>query len=169
MAVLSDGTIHDLLDSGSLSIDPINRESQIQPCSIDLTLAGHIIPLNNDLFAKTDQKEVTFQPFEAYLGSTREYIDLPENVCGMLKGRSSIGRMGVQIHTAGWIDAGFHGELTLEVVNFNDEPMTFEEGTRFCQLVLIPLDSTPIESYRNKADAKYNGQRGATESRFESK
>jgi dCTP deaminase len=85
----------------------------------------------------------------------------------MLKGRSSIGRMGVQIHTAGWIDAGFHGELTLEVVNFNNEPKTFEEGTRFCQLVLIPLDDTPIESYASKDDAKYNGQRGATESRYE--
>lgn len=169
MAVLSDRTIHELLDSGELGVEPIDRDSQVQPCSIDLTLAGHTIPLNEVLEPKTEQEEITFQPFETYLGSTREYIDLPHNVCGMLKGRSSIGRMGVQVHTAGWIDAGFHGDLTLEVVNFNNEPKTFKEGTRFCQLVLIPLDDTPIESYRDKSDAKYNGQRGATESRYEGK
>lgn len=167
MTVLSDRTIHEMLDSGELSIDPLDAESQVQPSSVDLTLAGHTIPLSQRGRPKTDQEEVTFHPGQAYLGSTREYIDLPENICAMLKGRSSIGRLGVQIHTAGWIDAGFHGELTLEIVNFSGQPQTFKEGARFCQLVLIPLDSTPVESYRSKEDAKYNGQRGATASRFE--
>jgi len=167
VTVLSDRTIHRMLDNGELSIDPLDRESQVQPSSVDLTLAGHTIPLGQRGQPKTDQEEVTFRSGEAYLGSTREYIDLPENVCAMLKGRSSIGRKGVQIHTAGWIDAGFHGELTLEIVNFNGNPQTFKEGTRFCQLILIPLDDTPIESYATKADAKYNGQKGATTSRLE--
>jgi dCTP deaminase len=169
MTVLSDRTIRDLLDSGDLDISPIDLDSQIQPCSVDLTLSGHTIPLNEDYCPKTDQEEITFHPQIPYLGSTREYIDLPDGVCGMLKGRSSIGRMGVQIHTAGWIDAGFHGELTLEIMNFTDEPKTFQRGTRFCQLVLIPLDSRPLEPYREKEDAKYNGQQGATESRYEDK
>jgi dCTP deaminase len=167
VTVLSDQTILRLLDTGELSIDPLDIDSQIQPSSVDLTLAGHTIPLNERYAPKTDQEEVTFRPGEAYLGSTREHIDLPEDVCAMLKGRSSIGRKGVQIHTAGWIDAGFHGELTLEVVNFSKEPQTFKRGTRFCQLVLLPLDDTPNESYATKTDAKYNGQQGATRSRLE--
>lgn len=167
MTVLSDRTIHDLIDKGKLVVDPIDRESQIQPSSVDMTLSGDTIPLNQQEKPQTKQEEVTFQPGQAYLGSTREYISLPNSCCGMLKGRSSIGRLGVQIHTAGWVDAGFHGELTLEIVNFSSEPQTFEAGTRICQLVLFPLDSTPIESYSEKADAKYNDQEGATRSRFE--
>jgi len=156
-----------MLDSGELSVDPIDRETQVQPCSIDLTLSGHTIPVSQRGQPKVDQEEMTFSPGHSYLGSTNEYIDLPENVMGTLWGRSSIGRKMVVVHTAGLVDPGFHGELTLEIINFHGSPKTFKEGTRFCQLLLIPLDDTPIESYKTKADAKYNGQRGPTTSRLE--
>lgn len=168
MTVLSDRTIHEMLDKSVLGVNPIDRDSQIQPSSIDLTLGGDVIPLSQNGRQNVESdEEVSFDPGQAYLATTREYIKLPENVCAMLKGRSSVGRLGIQIHTAGWIDAGFHGELTLEVVNFSNERHTFEVGTRVCQLVLLALDSTPMENYRTKDDAKYNGQRGATESRLE--
>lgn len=166
MTVLSDASIRERLSNGDLSIDPLDPEEQIQPTSVDLTLGNEIVSMDDE-FTRIDDDSLVFEPGVPYLATTREYIDLPDDLCGSLWGRSSIGRLFIQVHTAGWIDAGFHGELTLEVVNFQNEPLEFDVGTRFCQLVFHEVDNTPTESYRDKADAKYNGQQGATESRYE--
>lgn len=167
MTVLSDRTILELLDAGELSVEPLDVETQVQPASIDLTIAEEVTPLSQREPPEADEGEIVFDPWSSYLCSTREYIDLPRDVCAFVKGRSSIGRLAIQVHTAGFGDPGWHGQLTLEVVNFSDRRHTFEVGDRFCQIVLLPLDSSPITSYDEKDDAKYNGQEGPTESRFE--
>lgn len=167
MTVLSDKTILRLLESGELEVDPLDIESQLQPASIDLTIAEEVVPLSQREAPESGDGDIVFDPWSSYLCSTREYIDLPRDVCAFVKGRSSIGRLAIQVHTAGFGDPGWHGELTLEVVNFSDKRHTFEAGDRFCQIVLLPLDQPPSTSYDEKDDAKYNGQSGPTESRFE--
>lgn len=167
MVVLSDTTIHGMLDSGKLEIEPLDRTEQVQPASIDLRIAEDIEPLSQCEAPDSPDGKISFDPWNSYLASTQEYIDLPRDVCAFVKGRSSIGRLAIQVHTAGFGDPGWHGELTLEIVNFSDKRYTFEAGDRFCQIVLMPLDRDPYESYDEKPDSKYNGQTGPTESRFE--
>ena len=164
--ILSDRTIRRYLDyRKGLSITPLDKREQIQPSSIDLRLDCDIV----NLHARKQQtaEQLTFHPGQFYLASTLESVQLPENVCGLLKGRSSIGRLGIIPITAGWVDAGFKGQLTLEVVNFGPSPVTLDAGTRICQLVLMKMDYNAEVPYNEKDDQKYTGQTGPTQSKLE--
>jgi dCTP deaminase len=90
-----------------------------------------------------------------------EYVKLPDDLTSFVEGRSSIGRMGLFIQNAGWVDPGFEGQITLELYNANSLPIRLEAGRRICQLVFCKMDQVAENPYRGK----YQGQRGTTGSR----
>ena len=96
------------------------------------------------------------------LASTEEYIRVPDDMAAYVEGRSSIGRLGLQIQNAGFIDAGFHGKITLELENQSQFPIELKVGTRICQIIYVKMSSTAETPYRGK----YNGQSNATPSRL---
>lgn len=175
--ILSDGEIKESLDSGDIVIDPLTDPLQIQPSSVDLKLdeefrifkhteKAFIDPKNDSSLAKytelikvVDGKPFILHPGEFVLGSTKEYIKLPRNIVGRLEGRSSLGRLGVIIHsTAGYVDPGFHGKLTLEITNIGKMPVALYPGTRVCQISFYRMGRDALVSYDEKPDAKYLGQ-----------
>ena len=100
-------------------------------------------------------------PGQFVLATTMEYIGLPDNLTAFVEGRSSLGRMGLFIQNAGWVDPGFQGEITLELFNANRCAIELKAGRRVGQLVFAELDQTAQNPYRGK----YQGQKGATGSR----
>jgi dCTP deaminase len=98
-------------------------------------------------------------PGEFILGSTEEYIELPDDLCVRIDGRSSLGRLGIVIHsTAGHINPGFKGTLTLEITNIGMVPVLLYPGMRICQFVFETLSSPVETTYTEKTDSKYTGQ-----------
>ena len=169
--ILSDRTLHAMLKSGELVVDPINHES-VQPASIDCRLDRHflmvedrnmqIIDLNSDvIYREYEGDAITIPPHSFLLATTMEYIKLPDNLTAFVEGRSSIGRIGLFIQNAGWVDPGFEGQITLELYNANSLPIRLEAGRRICQLVFCSMDQKTLTPYRGK----YQGQRKATGSR----
>lgn len=154
--VMTDGEIVEALDKGEIIITPLgSRAQQIQPCSVDLRLSREIlmyskntsiVRLGYDLRSSMEQQEVgvnVFQldPGKFALGVTMERIELPPNILGRVEGRSSIGRAGLFVHvTAGFIDPGFNGRVTLELYNGAPVPIEIPFGFRICQLALQRLD-----------------------------
>lgn len=170
--ILSDRDISESLSSGKLVIDPIG-DGQIQPASVDLRLGSHYLKLDEhkmesitmdtppayvDLFSE----EIVMPPHSFLLATTMEFIRLPNDLTAFVEGRSSIGRLGLFIQNAGWVDPGFEGTLTLELYNANRLPLKFSAGRRICQLVLARL-STPC---KNAYHGKYQSQRGTVGSRI---
>ena len=135
--ILSDKTIEKLLAEGSLAIEPLEPE-QIQPASVDILLPGQFV-----------------------LATTMEYVRLGADLTAFVEGRSSLGRMGLFVQNAGWVDPGFEGEITLELFNANRCALELRSGRRVGQLVFAQLD----EAAKNPYAGKYQGQRGATGSR----
>ncbi len=174
--ILSDGTIKKMLLSGELVCRPITDES-IQPASIDCRLGDNflivdnrrskVIDLNNPVkYKKITKTEIIIEPHTFLLGTTMEYIELPDNLIAFVEGRSSIGRMGLFIQNAGWVDPGFKGRITLELYNANSVPIKLEAGRRICQLVFgrmgFPAES-PYGAPERKS--KYQGQMDAVGSK----
>lgn len=169
--VLSDGTIRRMLDDGSLTIDPI-EDSQIQPASVDIRL-GRTFSIVEDSSSGivTMDREITYKtigtdrylllPGQFVLATTMEYFALPDDLTAFVEGRSSLGRMGLFIQNAGWVDPGFEGEITLELFNANRCAIELTSGRRVGQLVFARMDAAAQRPYRGK----YQGQRGATGSR----
>lgn len=166
--ILSDGTLKRLIDSGELGIDPLNEES-IQPASIDCRLGDHFlvvedrqmhtIDLNTEIvYRQIDGPAITIPPHSFLLATTMEYIRLPQNLTAFVEGRSSIGRIGLFIQNAGWVDPGFEGQITLELYNANSLPIRLEAGRRICQLVFCSMDQPADRPYKGK----YQGQKRAT-------
>ena len=137
--ILSDRDIVRELDNGFLKIIPFPEECKIQPCSIDMELAselktinGKSIDISHDLYH--------LKPNEFILGSTNEYVEIPDSLCGQVDGKSSLARMGISIHqTGGYVDAGYRGNITLEIYNASDKPFELSLGMSICQLVLHRL------------------------------
>lgn len=165
--ILSDKTLKELLNKGTLQVEPC-EESQIQPASIDLRLGNSFLKINENLmglmtlkdeikYVSLETDEIVIPPNSFLLASTMEYIRLPENLTAFVEGRSSIGRMGLFIQNAGWVDPGFEGEITLELYNANCLPIKLYSGRRICQLVLARMDQ-PAQSPYN---GKYQYQRKA--------
>ena len=100
-------------------------------------------------------------PGQFVLATTMEYFELPDNLTAFVEGRSSLGRMGLFIQNAGWVDPGFKGEITLELFNANRCAIELNAGRRVGQLVFAQLDKDALHPYRGK----YQGQRGATGSK----
>jgi dCTP deaminase len=181
--ILSDKTIRDLLDQGQLGILPLVDDQinpagprvgkQIQPASVDLRLGTHFLKLDEHNIAYIDlenpakyisfeKEEIILPPHSFMLATTMEYIRLPHDLTAFVEGRSSIGRMGLFIQNAGWVDPGFEGEITLELYNANQLPIKLTAGRRICQLVFAQLDQEAYYPYRGK----YQGQRYATGSQI---
>lgn len=170
--VLSDISIKQKLQSGELSISPL-EESQIQPASIDIRLgntfsiledtASGIISMDHQIQYKIiTTGSYLLLPGQFVLATTMEYIKLPDNLISFVEGRSSLGRMGLFIQNAGWVDPGFCGEITLELFNANRCAIELKAGRRIGQLVISELDQSAAHPYRGK----YQGQTGATGSRI---
>ena len=169
--ILSDKNILSRLERGDLSITPL-EEGQIQPASVDIRL-GDTFSVTEDSPSGviTLDEEITYKPLRSdtyvllpgqfILATTMEYFILPNDLTAFVEGRSSLGRMGLFIQNAGWVDPGFQGEITLELFNANRCAIKLQTGRRVGQLVFAQLDSEALRPYRGK----YQGQRGATGSR----
>lgn len=143
---LSDGTIKEL---GPVLLDPFYVE-YVQPCSIDLTL---------------EESELwRLDPQEFCLATTVEAVNLPSHIGARVEGKSSLGRRGLFIHvTAGWIDPGFRGQITLELFNCSLEPIQLVPHQKICQLAFFYLDKPAQKSY----GGKYQDQIGIVGARQE--
>ena len=169
--ILSDKTLIKMLKEKELVVEPIEKE-QIQPASIDIRLGNTfsivedtstgIINLENEIKYKTITSDTyILLPNQFVLATTMEYFDLPDDLTAFVEGRSSLGRMGLFIQNAGWVDPGFKGEITLELYNANRCAIELKAGRRVGQLVFAKMDGKAINPY----NGKYQGQRGATGSR----
>ncbi len=169
--ILSDKTIIGMLREKTLLIEPIEEE-QVQPASVDIRLGDTfsivedspdgIITLQNEIRYKTIQTDkYLLLPGQFVLATTLEYFALPNNITAFVEGRSSLGRMGLFIQNAGWVDPGFEGEITLELFNANRCAIELQSGRRVGQLVFAQMDDTALNPYHGK----YQGQKGATGSK----
>lgn len=169
--ILSDKTILKMLEAKTLTISPLEKE-QIQPASVDIRL-GNTFSIVEDSSTGiiTLDKEISYKTFTAdtyillpnqfILATTMEYFELPDNLTAFVEGRSSLGRMGLFIQNAGWVDPGFKGEITLELFNANRCAIELKAGRRVGQLVFAQLDDVALNPYRGK----YQCQKGATGSK----
>ena len=169
--ILSDKTILKMLEEKTLTIEPVTPE-QIQPASVDIRLGttfsvvddtpSSVITLENEIKYKTITTDTfLIMPGQFVLATTMEYFELPNNLTAFVEGRSSLGRMGLFIQNAGWVDPGFKGEITLELYNANRCAIELKAGRRVGQLVFAKMDDYALNPY----NGKYQGQKGATESR----
>ena len=180
--LLSDGDIRAELDSGRVAVEPFS-EAMIQPSSIDVRLDRWFRVFENHKYSVIDprmeQPELTrllepegdegfiLHPGEFVLGSTYEIVTLPDDIAGRLEGKSSLGRLGLLTHsTAGFIDPGFSGHVTLELSNVANLPIVLYPGMKIGQLCLFRLSSQAEHPYGSeKYGSRYQGQRGPTPSK----
>ena len=180
--LLSDRDIRAEIASGRVGCEPFT-ESMIQPSSVDVRLDKFFRVFENHKYSVIDpsieQAELTrevvaegsepfiLHPGEFVLASTFEVITLPDDIAGRLEGKSSLGRLGLLTHsTAGFIDPGFSGHITLELSNVANLPVKLFPGMKIGQLCLIKLSSPAEHPYGSeKYGSRYQGQRGPTASR----
>lgn len=176
--VLSDTYIREKIANGDLSIEPYNP-SNVEPASVDLRLGNeftfvsqsyHDAQVNlsskstDSLSYHTTLGTCTIRPGEFVLATTKERVELPDDIVANVLGRSSLGRLGVSVHqTAGYIDPGFEGQITLELSNHGPAPVELEEGLRICQIVFNHV-SGPVDEPYGHEDSQYQDQSGATPS-----
>jgi len=185
VVILSDRTIREQLAAGRIVIDPLD-ESLIQPSSIDVRISSlfrvfrnhtrGIIDVKHDMVDLTELVEIPdgsdepfmLHPGEFVLGSTLERIAVPDDLVGRVEGKSSLGRLGLLIHsTAGFIDAGFDGHITLELANVASLPITLYPGMKIGQVSFMMMTTPAERPYGSGAKgSKYQGQRGPTPSRY---
>ncbi len=180
--LLSDRDIRSELDAGRVVLDPYDP-SMLQPSSIDVRLDKYFRLFDNHKYPFIDpsqeQPELTrlveveagepfvLHPGEFVLGSTFETITLPDDVAARLEGKSSLGRLGLLTHsTAGFIDPGFSGHVTLELSNVSTLPILLWPGMKVGQTCFFRLSSAAENPYGSqKYGSRYQGQRGPTASR----
>ena len=180
--ILSDRSIREAIEAGHIGIDPFDPRL-IQPASIDVRLDNKFLVFRNTKRAYIDVKEpaddlmelievgpdepMFLHPREFVLGSTVESIRMSDNIVARLEGRSSLGRLGIVIHsTAGFIDPSFEGHVTLEISNLSNLPIALYPGMRIGQLSFMAM-STPAERpYGPARGSKYSGQQLPTASRL---
>jgi dCTP deaminase len=181
--ILSDRTIREELAAGRIVVDPLD-ESCIQPSSIDLHVDSQFRVFANNRYPYIDVKQeqpdltelVETKPDEAFilhpgefvLGSTLERVALPNDLVARLEGKSSLGRLGLLIHsTAGYVDPGWDGFLTLELSNVANLPITIYHGMPIGQISFMRMDGPVERPYGSgEAGSKYQGQAEPTPSRF---
>ena len=183
VVILSDRTLRECLAAGRIVIDPLD-EACIQPSSIDVKLDRYFRVFRNHtagvIDVKQDMRDLTepvdipedgvfmLHPGEFVLGSTVERLTVPDDLVARIEGKSSLGRLGLLIHsTAGFIDAGFDGHVTLELANVANLPITLYPRMKIGQISFLQM-TTPAERPYGKgaAGSKYQGQRGPTASRY---
>ncbi len=181
--VLSDRTIRRLIDEGRIRIDPY-EQSLLQPSSIDVRVDRFFRVFHNARYPYIDVKEpqddltelvevngdspFILHPGEFVLASTLERIRLPDDLVARLEGKSSLGRLGLLIHsTAGFIDPGWDGHVTLELSNVANLPITIYYGMPIGQLSFVQLSEPAEKPYGSgELGSKYQGQKGPTPSRY---
>ena len=181
--VLSDRTIREQIQKKRIVIEPLAEDS-IQPASVDLHLDRHILVFRNnrvpyidirsnserltELVTIGDDDPFMLHPGEFVLGSTLEHVEVPDDLVARLEGKSSLGRIGLLIHsTAGYVDPGWQGNLTLELSNVANLPITLYHRMKIGQISFLKL-TTPAENlYGSKVlGSKYQGQNMPTASRI---
>ena len=181
--ILSDVDLRKAIAGGRIGIEPFD-ESAVQPSSIDVRVdslfrvfrnhTAAVIDVKQDLRDLTELVEIAptgvfmLHPGEFVLGSTREQVRVPDDLVARIEGKSSLGRLGLLIHsTAGFIDAGFDGHITLELANVASLPITIYPGMKIGQISFMEMTSPAERPYGSGASgSKYQGQRGPTPSRY---
>ncbi len=187
--ILSDRSLREQIDAGRVIIEPFD-DSLVQPSSIDLRIShlfrvfrnhtAGTIDVREDLTPLTELVEIPadgdgvgtepfmLHPGEFVLGSTLERVSVPDDLVGRVEGKSSLGRLGLLIHsTAGYIDAGFDGHITLELANVASLPITLYPGMKIGQVSFMQMTTPADQPYGSGATgSKYQGQRGPTPSRY---
>ncbi|MEL6891258.1 MAG: dCTP deaminase [Actinomycetota bacterium] len=187
--ILSDRSLREQIGAGRIVIDPLD-DSLIQPSSIDVRISNlfrvfrnhsrGVLDVKEDLTDLTELVEMPvddagvgdepfmLHPGEFVLGSTLERVAVPDDLVGRVEGKSSLGRLGLLIHsTAGFIDAGFDGHITLELANVASLPITLYPGMKIGQISFMQMTTPADRPYGSGASgSKYQGQRGPTPSRY---
>jgi dCTP deaminase len=181
--VLSDRTIATLIADGRIGIDPYDA-ALLQPSSVDVRVDRTFRVFHNARYPYIDVKQpqealtelveidgdepFILHPGEFVLGSTLERVTLPDDLVARLEGKSSLGRLGLLIHsTAGFIDPGFDGHVTLELSNVANLPITIYHGMKIGQISFMRMTEPASSPYgSDKIGSKYQGQRGPTPSRY---
>lgn len=182
-SVLSDATIRALVEEGRIRIEPWD-DSMVQPASVDLRLGDSFRVFHNHHIQSIDladppsdltehvqigpEDHFVVHPGEFVLGRTLEFVEIPDNIVARIEGKSSIGRLGLVVHaTAGFVDPGFSGTLTLEIANFNSVPIVLRPNLPIAQLSFMTLDRAAERPYGHpELGSHYHGQVEATESRY---
>ncbi len=183
-SVLSDGTILRLVQEGRIGIDPWDP-ALVQPASVDLRLGDSFRVFHNHRASAIDLRDppqnlteevivpaedsFVIHPGEFCLGRTLEWVELPDDIVARIEGKSSLGRLGLIVHaTAGFCDPGWKGTLTLELNNLTRVPIKLYPGLLIAQLSFMSLDRPAERPYGSaELGSHYQGQRAATESRYE--
>jgi dCTP deaminase len=183
-SVLSDGTIRRLIAEGRVRVDPFD-DTMVQPASIDLRLGSSFRVFHNHRIGAIDladpprnltehveigeEESFVIHPGEFVLGRTQEHVELPDDIVARIEGKSSLGRLGLIVHaTAGFVDPGFTGTLTLEITNLTRVPIILWPGKPIAQLSFMALDQPAQRPYGHPdLGSHYHGQVEATESRYE--
>jgi len=181
--ILSDRSIREAMDAGRIIVDPFD-DACLQPSSIDVKVSNlfrvfrnhstAIIDVKKDLTELTELVEIPegeafiLHPGEFVLGSTLERIGIAADLVARVEGKSSLGRLGLLIHsTAGFIDAGFDGHITLELSNVANLPITLYPSMKIGQVSFMTMTTPADRPYGSGAQgSKYQGQRGPTPSRY---
>lgn len=181
--ILSDRTIREEVEAGRIIIEPF-EDAAVQPSSVDLRLdkyfrvfrnhtLSHIDVKQNleeltELVEASDEDPFILHPGEFVLGSTDERVALAGDIVGRIEGKSSLGRLGLLIHTtAGFVDAGWDGQLTLEFSNVASLPITLYPGMKIGQISFIRMTTEADNPYgTSKLGSKYQGQKGPRPSRY---
>lgn len=163
--ILSDASIRERISNEEIVVDPDPEPVQYQPVSLDLRLG--------DSYTNEREKEefdnchiIEFEPGTFHLAHTLETLHLPEDVCGLITGRSSLSRNGLFFSPI-LVDPGFNGQITLQVYNFSDSPISLPPEQRIAQITFMKLDQPAEEPYGEREDSKYQHQTGPTQSRME--
>lgn len=182
-SVLSDATIRELVAEGRIKIDPWD-DKMVQPASVDLRLGDSFRVFHNHHIQSIDlaappsdltehvgvgpDGEFVIHPGEFVLGRTLEFVEIPDDIVARIEGKSSLGRLGLVVHaTAGFVDPGFSGSLTLEIANFNSVPIVLRPTLPIAQLSFMALDRPAERPYGHPdLGSHYYGQVEATESRY---
>ena len=181
--MLSDGTIQRLIDEGRIKIEPWDP-AMVQPASVDLRLGTSFRVFHNHRAAAIDlndpprdltehveiagEQPFVIHPGEFVLGRTQEQVEIPDDIVARIEGKSSLGRLGLIVHaTAGFVDPGFTGTLTLEITNLTRVPIKLYAGKPIAQLSFMMLDAPAQRPYGHRElGSHYQGQVEATESRY---
>ncbi|WP_302083762.1 dCTP deaminase [Salinibaculum rarum] len=183
---LADQNIQERLAEGDLVIEPLDDpDLQIQPATVDVRLGNkflkfqqanipHIDPLDDaevedyvEEIIIDDDEQFILHPDEFVLGTTIETVGVPDDLKGQVEGRSSLGRLALVVHaTAGVIDPGFKGQITLELSNLGKAPVALTPGMRIAQLEFIELKDPAERPYGEERGSKYQGQEGPVASRI---
>ncbi|MEZ5382626.1 MAG: dCTP deaminase [Microthrixaceae bacterium] len=181
--ILADASIRELIESGRLGLDPYDPDL-VQPASVDVRLGTEFRVMRNSRLTHIDPATVddalmeavevpegepfVLHPGEFALGHTLESMRLPDDVVGIVNGKSSLGRLGIQVHaTAGFVDPGFQGVIVLELSNVATLPILLRPGMKVAQMVFQSLDRPAERPYGHpELGSKYQNQTGAVASRY---